>query len=50
MKKFLIIPMAIFEILFLGVCWVVAFTHKPTGKCLVEWSIRTLPNPEWYYK
>ena len=41
--------MAMFEILFLGVCWIVAFAHKPTGKKLVRWSIDTLPSKEWYY-
>jgi len=48
MKILLIIPMAIFELLFLGVCWIVAFIHKPTGKKLIEWSIRELPDKEWY--
>ncbi len=49
MKLILIIPMSIFEIIFLGILWLVAFTHKPTGKKLVEWSIKTLPSKEWYY-
>ena len=47
-KTLLIVPMAIFELLFLGVCWFVAWAHPKTGKKLVEWSLRTLPGPEWY--
>ena len=50
MKWLLIIPMALFEIVFLGVCWIAAFFHPPTGKRLAEWSIRTLPGPNWYSK
>jgi len=48
MKIFLILPMAVFEIGFLGVCWVVAVCHKPTARRMVERSLRTLPGPEWY--
>ncbi|VAW65861.1 hypothetical protein MNBD_GAMMA11-3439 [hydrothermal vent metagenome] len=50
MRWLLIVPMALFELLFLGVCWFVAFIHKPSGKRLVEWSINTLPGLEWYSK
>jgi len=50
MKILLIIPMALIEIVFLGVCWLVAFAHKPTGARLVKWSLRTMPDKEWYYK
>jgi hypothetical protein len=48
LKLLLILPMAIFEIIFLGVCWIVAFCHKPTGYKLTQWSIDNLPAKEWY--
>ncbi len=44
----LILPMALIEIIFLGVCWVAALIHRPTGKRLTEWSINNLPAKEWY--
>ena len=40
--------MAIFELALLAVCWAVAAANPRTGKRLVEWSLRTLPGPEWY--
>lgn len=48
MKLILILPMALFEFIFLGVCWIVAFSHPPTGKKLTQWSIDNLPAKEWY--
>jgi hypothetical protein len=48
LKLLALIPMAIFEIIFLGVCWLVAFCHKPTGYKLTQWSLKTLPAKEWY--
>jgi hypothetical protein len=48
LKLLLILPMAVFEILFLGVCWITALAHKPTGRKLTQWSMDNLPAKEWY--
>lgn len=47
-KILLIIPMAIFEVIFLGVCWIIAFIHKPTGRKITQWSLDNLPGEDWY--
>ncbi len=48
MKIFLIIPMALFEVLLLIISVILARVHTKTAKKLVLWSIKTLPNKEWY--
>jgi len=47
-KALLIIPMAIIELILLGLNWIVAFINPRMGQKMMEWNIRTLPNKEWY--
>lgn len=48
MKKLLIIPMAIIELITLALGWVIAFIHRESGGKWVNWWIKKLPDPDWY--
>ncbi len=48
MKSLLIPLMIVIEIMSLGVCWVIAVISPSLAKKLVLWSIKTLPDKEWY--
>lgn len=40
----------IFEVLFLGICWMLVFIHRPTAKRLTTWALENLPSKDWYYE
>lgn len=48
MKKFLIIPMVVIEVVLLILNWIVAYLSPALGKRFIKWNMRTLPNKEWY--
>ncbi len=48
MKKFLIIPMAVIEIVLFVLNWIVALLNPALGERFMKWNIRTLPNKDWY--
>jgi len=47
-KKLLIIPMAIIEIVLLLLNWIVAFINPKLGERMMQWNMRTLPDKDWY--
>ena len=48
MKRLLIMPMAIIEIVLLILNWIVAFLNQKLGKRMMQWNMRTLPDKSWY--
>ena len=50
MKKLLIIPMAVIEIVLLILNWVVALINPNIGEQMIRWNLKMLPNKNWYLK
>jgi len=49
MRKLLIIPMAILELILLLLNWIVALVNPRLGKKMIRWNMRTLPPKGWYF-
>jgi hypothetical protein len=48
MKRLLIIPMAIIELILIGSNWVIALVSPSLGKKFMEWNMAHMPDKEWY--
>jgi len=48
MKKLLIIPMAVFEIVFWVIAAFILIINISLGKRFLNWAIETLPDKDWY--
>ena len=44
----LIIPMAVVELMLLGAAWCMAVLNPRIAKSMVLWSLRVMPDKEWY--
>jgi len=47
-KSLLIMPLAIFELLTIALYWILVFIKPDLARKIIKWSIRTLPDEDWY--